>query len=162
MENREQIIKALECCVKIEQGGLLSVECDECPYGVGDNDCKNLEQDALSLIKELTEEALSWKEIAEGYQKLFEDCAEDRARLTEENERLRAENETLKIATNEQYSHLCDCLDKIAEMLRQKEADTVREFADRLKTKTYTNNYCQEIVLESDIDQISKEMLEGE
>ena len=36
--------------------------------------------------KELTEEVASWKAIAEGYQKQFEDCAEDRARLSEENE----------------------------------------------------------------------------
>lgn len=39
-------------------------------------------------------------------------------------------------------------------------AEAITEFAERLKAKAYTNNYCQEIVLESDIDQIAKEMKE--
>ena len=50
--NREQIIKALECC-----GGDI-VECQKCAYAKkGYNKCKECAaQDALSLIKELTEE----------------------------------------------------------------------------------------------------------
>lgn len=38
--------------------------------------------------------------------------------------------------------------------------DTVRKMQERIKAKAYTNNYCQEVVLESDIDQIAEEMLE--
>lgn len=38
----------------------------------------------------------------------------------------------------------------------------VKEMQERLKAKAYTNNYCQEVVLLSDINQIAKEMLEGE
>ena len=45
--NRDQIIKALECCSKDD--------CDNCPNSFG-NCYSNLARDALSLIKELTEE----------------------------------------------------------------------------------------------------------
>ena len=51
--NRENIIKALECCVTVEFGG----DCPfECPYAYND-DCENLIfSNALTLIKQLTEE----------------------------------------------------------------------------------------------------------
>ena len=45
--NREQIVKALECCT-------FSPKCEECP--IGGNDCIELDQNALSFIRELTEE----------------------------------------------------------------------------------------------------------
>lgn len=54
--DREQIIKALECCTHIGTGGLVDCVCDECPYCIGKDDCRNLDAYALSLIKELTEE----------------------------------------------------------------------------------------------------------
>ena len=45
--NREQIVKALECCI--------DCECDACGYSFGD--CQlNLMREALALIRELTEE----------------------------------------------------------------------------------------------------------
>ena len=37
--------------------------------------------------------------------------------------------------------------------LKEKDAEM-----ERLKAKAYTNNYCQEVVLESDIDKIAKEI----
>lgn len=100
--NVEQIIKALECC-KTES----TVVCLECPYRAFIN-CESLvRNDALALInsqeqrikeletenvqfrdeqRKLIKEVEDWKAIAEQYQKQFEDCAEDRAKLTEENE----------------------------------------------------------------------------
>ena len=57
MMNREQIIKALECCGAYTHG----TTCNSCPYmhiELTDNEiCSNrMSLDALSLIKELTEE----------------------------------------------------------------------------------------------------------
>ena len=109
-------------------------------------------------IKELTEEVADWKAIAEGYQKQFEDCAEDRSRLTEENERLRAEKEVLEITEkdlrfrNKELQRCNEGLaknieeleiegDKVREAyakyeettgLKQVRADTVREMQERL------------------------------
>jgi aminopeptidase C len=45
--------------------------------------------------------------------------------ISKKNKKLQEENEILKVATNEQYSHLCDVHDKLAGMLRQKKSDTV-------------------------------------
>jgi hypothetical protein len=38
------------------------------------------------------------------------------------------------------------------------EARAIKEFAERVKAKCYTNNYCESVVRESDLDQIAKEM----
>lgn len=54
--NAEQIIKALECCTNKRWDGMLDVKCKECPFEIGYENCKDLDEQALSLIKELTEE----------------------------------------------------------------------------------------------------------
>ena len=98
--NREQIIKALLHCIR--------QDCVDCPYAFVE--CESvLPQNALSLINELTEEVNDLKEdkelysvfcedykgqiedlkaISEQYQKQFEDCYEEKAKLTEENKKL--------------------------------------------------------------------------
>ena len=43
--------------------------------------------------------------------------------------------------------------------IKEAEANTVRKMQKRLKAKAYTNNYCQDVVLLSNIDQIAKEMI---
>lgn len=48
--NREEIIKALECC------HLKSEDCISCPFVLLGENCANLERDAITLIRELTEE----------------------------------------------------------------------------------------------------------
>ena len=89
--NREQIIKAMECCYHNH------LSCIDCPYQDTDKyiECSDLTLSALALIKELTEE-LNHKETA--YNELYEltteeikDLYAERDRLTEENERLIAE-----------------------------------------------------------------------
>ena len=105
--NIEQIIKALECC----QFRHIKNNCDECKYHRWcEPSCRDLLcQDSLSLIKQLTEEVNDLKEdkelysvfcedykgqvedlkaISEQYQKQFEDCYEEKAKLTKENEKL--------------------------------------------------------------------------
>lgn len=53
---REQIIKALECC--------MGKGCKDCPYRCGNCTCiSTLTDDALALIKELTEESDRLKEL---------------------------------------------------------------------------------------------------
>lgn len=33
----------------------------------------------------------------------------------------------------------------------------IKEFAEKLKEKAYSNNYCQEVILKSEIDRLLKE-----
>lgn len=112
-------------------------------------------------IGDLNQEYDSLAKSLEDAIELIDKLRAKKAMLTEENERLRVENETLKIATNDQYSHLCDCHDKIAEMLRQKEADTVREMHSEIKERCIKGGIYPAFVA-STIDQIAKEMLEGQ
>lgn len=94
-----------------------------------------------------------WKAIAEGYQKQFEDCAEDRAKLTEENERLINDRGAL-------CSHLV-CAETEKTIII---ADTVREMKERLD-----KHFChdpaflgveQRLIMDV-IDQNAKEMIEN-
>lgn len=55
-----------------------------------------------------------------------------------------------------------DTISRFIETMPLVKADTVQKMQERLKEKAYTNNYCQEVVLLSDIGQIAKEMIEGE
>ena len=107
--NREQIIKAMECCT--------SGDCYPCPYGnIGAGCGDRKDEDALALIKELTEE-LTHKETA--YNELYEltteeikDLYAERDRLTEENERLIAE-----------LAKACKALDEMRDRLKQAVCD---------------------------------------
>ena len=97
---REQIIKALECCKTP-----LASDCENCVYtgkrledGVYEGCVNCLVGDALSLIKELIEEKYdiecSYKLLKKDNDRLHETCTEFErkcASLTEENERLRDE-----------------------------------------------------------------------
>lgn len=128
-------------------------------------------RDALSLIKELTEEVASWKAIAEGYQKQFEDCAEDRAKLTEENERLRAERDVRDITIKDLYSRNKElqkanedlgkrCIELTTELIQYTEskADTVRKMQSEIEARCIKGGIYPAFV-KSTIDQIAKEML---
>ena len=115
--NREQIIKALECCPEQEY-------CGDCPY---DNECMGMEfliLDALSLIKELTEENERLRAEVSVKKKLLYKCVdlEDRVKadtVRKMQERLKAkanENETFPYGG---YIHFDD-IDPIAkEMLTE-------------------------------------------
>lgn len=46
--------------------------------------------------------------------------------------------------------------------VKRVKAEAIKEFAERLKERGYTNNYCQDIVLVESIDNLVKEMTEGE
>lgn len=123
---REQIIKALECCqTEYERN------CQECPYEVHKKryisvvTCGSmLRQDLLTLIKELTAELTD--ERAKG-----EMCAECIARqdkklaqLTEKNERLKKDNEYILTQHAFQRRPSGDCWNDVIEKAK---ADTVRE-----------------------------------
>ena len=41
--------------------------------------------------------------------------------------------------------------------VKEQRAQALKEFAEKLKEKAYTNNYCQEVILKSEIDKLLKE-----
>lgn len=167
---REQIIKALECCTEQEY-------CVTCPYAIECVGMESLILDALSLIKELTEDV---ERVTKQCGKIIVECDErdaerlkQVAELTVENERLHAscteferkcaslndENERLRAEVSVKKK----LLDKCVDLEDKVKADTVRKMQERLK-ETLKKNYpqrCGECFMER-VDQIAKEMLEGE
>ena len=147
--NREQIVKALECCTS-------DTGCSGCPRFLSLLGCSRQNMaDALALIRELTEE---------------------KERLERENARYEAENNAefnkwlkLEEATKRHHAEL------FQEAKIAVRADTVRKMQERLKkapikvglplfglqTKDEIEDYANELILQmrDAIDQIAKEVL---
>ena len=130
--NREQIIKALECCHT--QGK----DCLSCPYENDHSNCVYLEKNALFLIKELTED-IEWstKRILEADKKVAE--------LTEENDKLvEAGFDTVDYAIDK-----IRALEKEIELMRanrteyfnRAQVSAIRLFAEKLKQAICDHTY---------------------
>lgn len=172
--NAEQIIKALECC-KDESIN----ECVNCPYNVFMNCDGRVRNDAFALIKQLTEEVATWKAIAEGYQKKFEDCAEDRARLTDENAELKrlrlcelvkannlaCDNALLQTVTAQRERTTVIPKSKIEDIYTSGMMDGVRQMQTRLTQYigTYTDkSFVYVSAMFKLVDRIAKELIGDE
>lgn len=128
--NREQIVKALECCISGDDCTICPL-CDEqsCPCVLNEN--------ALSLIKE----------------------------LTEENERLRAENTDCRLGFG-LIEDAFERLEKINEQIKSEtSADTVRKMQEQIKAEIdYFDRrggsaFINKAIVFFFIDQIAKEMI---
>ena len=144
--NREQIIKALECCNK--------TNCKECPYtpsgkvDIFDITCSiNMARDTLALIKELTEENEWIKEHS-----LVLTISEGDIIRTSKNVSLK----TLGHPDPVGKPGICG-------LYKQCQADTVRKMRERLEYSLCCIPQCHFTYAEVQfhIDRIAKEMLEG-
>ena len=140
--NRDQIIKALECCL------IQGAECRKCPMVHTHALCyREIKRNALALIKELTEE---------------------NERLKAENELVQVSHDSLRELYRTDTDALLNVLSNFREETADIITDTVRKMQKRLHEKTFidtlgeTGNYkmIRKSVMLVDIDQIAKEMLE--
>ena len=134
--NAETVKKALECCLAND---ICDSKCGECQYKSTGADCMDcMLRDALALINSQE-------------QRIKE--------LTEENERLKLDVEVCG-------AELSRYTENIVQMAKQDRADTVRKMQERLKAETITiqdhTGKLGLVVLVGTIDQIAKEMEEGE
>ena len=145
--NRDQIIKALECCVSIG-----AEDCKECAYRKRKDSlyagCVNaLTQDALALIKELTQRLEMLSESYDHLEKTKDELLAERSRLIEENERVKLEYAGFEAGARHAVSFA--------------RADTVRKMQERLKANKVCRDGLSFKVVDFDtIDQITKEILE--
>ena len=135
--NREQIVKALECCIVNDWN---STKCNECPFYNGGGGCiDELKNSTLALINSQE-------------QKIKE--------LTEENERLRAENA-------EQDAAIIKALKQMGEIRRETKTDAVRKVVDLIEEKAHAVPMMHKPlkfilqITKDDLDQIAKEMTES-
>lgn len=149
--NKYDIMKALSCCAS------LSTYCIDCPYyNNGDFNCDDgkMNLDALELItgqeREIEQLTRECKQQAETLAEEQEACAECELEQSwelfvrdKEIDRLRAENERFE--------------NNMKSVLEIEKKNVVKEFAEKVKEKAYTNNYCQEVVLKDTIDELLKE-----
>lgn len=149
---REQIIKALECCRTNSE-----MDCIDCHYRNKGNDlydgCVNtLLVDALSLIKELTEEVESLKQCMEhehaSFMETFGEYGEKCDKLAEENERLRAPR----------FISYPDGTTEMIPSVESVRADTVRKMRELIKVRCIKGGIYPAFVA-STIYQIAKEMI---
>ena len=167
----EEIIKALEWCSELRL-------CVDCPmraegyFSHSGNACrKALMDNALALIKELTEKIDDLEytlEVQEDHLEATREWLNDAeckvAKLTEENESLRIELDFAKAFRKETKLEFSLMHHKYGEALKIIKADTVRDFAERLKYTLCINNeenteiFDYAYTLET-IDQIAKEMI---
>lgn len=170
--NREQIIKALECCGAYNHGKT----CKECPYrqiDLGDDEiCSNrMSLDALALIKELTLELEAMRTAANSYKMHNE-------KLTEENERLRGERDARAILNaelierknelqkaNEELGQYCQELEKELNGCADIIVNTVRKMQNRFAVHLGAYGINDKVKISEVfglLGTIEKEMLEGE
>lgn len=167
--NREQIVKALECCVEGDY-------CATCPATDYCEGVDNLTENALSLIKELTEEAEEAKRLADTYKRHHDimDCEcsrleKENDKLTEENERLRAENAKYEAENHAEFNkwlileeatkrHHSELFEEAKIAVKE---ETVRKMQERLKESISDMRGYIGFDFRKKIDQIAKEMLEG-
>ena len=151
MMDREQIVKALECCSKDD--------CDNCPNGFG-NCYANLAGYALDLIRELTE---SLDRVQKQCGEIIVECDERDAERLKQVAKLTDENERYE----ERLCREAKCQDDLAIYIvdlkvevAQAKADTVRKMQERLKNAFNFGHTILEKSICDIIDQIAKEMLE--
>ena len=161
---REQIIKALECCFLSNEHQ--EEECDRCPFEECPHTiCQNLlAYHSLSLIKELTEErkdfeiralraekeATKYKDryetekqareqLSESYdhlEKTKDELLAERSRLTEENERLKNSITFQVVMPDEKMEKIkAESLKRVELDVKECRADTVKKMQERLKAE---------------------------
>ena len=145
--NREQIIKALECCTS-EKG------CTGCPRFLSLMGCSRQNMiDALTLIKELTEENERLRAELTGANKDKQILFDEISSLEDEAEKaidIAESNIRAEIASGGTSCHWCE--DKV-------KADTVRKMQSEIEARCLKGGIYPAFV-KSTIDQIAKEMLE--
>lgn len=183
--NRENIAKALECCI------VQHTECRNCPllYTACESGAcyKQAKKDAVSLIRELTEEckdleirALRAENQAGIYRDRWKTSKKDFERLADENETLRGlyeHNSQLAIDADRKLAqckksyedelsraHMLlsmawESIESKDKLLGTIKADTVRKMQDKLND-TRTKICGEYYIYANNVDVIAKEMLE--
>lgn len=131
--NREQIVKALECCTAKPRA-----ECGKCPYFLGNGRCKHakMQSDALSLIREMEIELEAMRTAANSLKMHYE-------KLTEENDRLRADT------VRKMQERLRQCFDNTSDRMAVYPEEQVLFAIDQIAKETLAKEHDRQSVSQS-------------
>jgi tagatose-1,6-bisphosphate aldolase len=125
--NREEIIKALEWCIQSEG-------CEYCEYNKGNVDVCSIRSDALTLIKQLTEENERLKEKADRHLDNLKAVLDERAEEKSEVEFLKK-----TITQNAQKA-----LEVTIEEIEKAKTDVAREILNAFASfRALSPNFCK-------------------
>ena len=180
-EKVKEIKKALECCSTLMDNNATSEEqdnaCNECPYRINDRCSWNLDSDALTLINKLESEN-DCKDIEISRQEYQIEKLKDRiAELEKDNETLRnakvvyenvdycyedlkkAKKRIAELETKNEV--LCVELSRYTENCIEMKNGTLKQFAERLKSKDCSVPVHEGFILIEDhaIDETLKEFI---
>lgn len=152
--NREQIIKALECCTTI--GG-----CDNCPFTNKASCGLNLRRDALALIKELIQ---AHETLSESYDHLEKTKDEFCARIDKwmslvfEEAKIRAKHEYDRRCVECNYNYTEADMSKL---IAEAKSETIIKMRSLIKERCIAGGIYPAFVA-STIEKVAKELLGGD
>ena len=144
---RTEIIKALEHCIN-------DATCEQCNYSP--STCF-IEEDALSLIKELTAKVAEWEEECDLRGDMWCKLNEENKRLTKENKRLELQIECKERILESYMLQYGTVVDKEF-WLKKERADTVRKMQSEIEARCIKGGIYPAFVKRT-IDQIADEII---
>lgn len=139
-----ETMKALECC-------LYGEDCKRCPLEKLDaDDCECLLlKNAIGLIK-------NRQEMIDSLHDRNDMLVTKNDRLKSEIEQQAAKNEELKM----KWMYYMDRYHERAKTEQRMREEAIKEFAERLKRRTYRMDVGDKVVFVADVDNLAKEMTE--
>lgn len=109
----------------------------------------------LLRVKQIEDELERFRlfdnQIEAGYNRVFDWCVTNRTMLDEQCRKigdLKAKNEQLKEKLNARLTY---------NFIKMAQTHAVQDFAEKIKAKSYVNDYCHEVVEIDKIDELLKE-----
>ena len=152
---KDEIKKALECCSNPSINF-----CKDCPYNNnGEFSCCDGEmcKDALNLITEQEQEIERLRTTLGQCNTELNSALESLKSQCREIGELKAENEELTKVVSSKVYDLIDNTKEIADAREAWEKQAKIDVLNKLKKKTYVNDYCREVVELEKIDELIKE-----
>ena len=152
-----EIIKALECCVKLSTEG-----CKACPYYMLGHGCLiECLEDTIDLINRQRAEIERLSLLAESFASAVaqdvESCENCACKLLDERDEARAEADELALEIDELIIEKDKLFDEAEALIKNAKAEAVKEFAERLKRELSFGKYTDA----ESIDNLVKEFTEG-
>ena len=151
----EDIVKALECCIKDDYDKIRNALCAKCPYCKNTN-CKFLlQRDTLDLINRLKADK---EALIKGQESLMKCIAKKKETIAE----LDAEVEELSYRNKELLKDVHYYHDSKIDSIKRAKSEAIKKFAERLKKEATVDEDSTWWIANVDVDKLVTQMTEGD